>query len=68
LAGNGKLISLTVFERGDIAFDMSGVVIAQFGKEILFNNVDELIEAEQSALAIYHYRQSFNDYRCSAGI
>ena len=66
-AGNGKLVSATIFEHCEFTAQLDGVVLAQFGKELPFKNVDELIEAEQTALAIYHYRQSFRHYNCSAG-
>lgn len=66
-AGNGKLVSATIFEHCEFTAQLDGVVLAQFGKELPFKNVDELIEAERTALAIYHYRQSFRHYNCSAG-
>lgn len=68
VAGNGKLVSATIFEHCEFTAQLDGVVIAKFGKELPFKNVNELIEAEQTALAIYHYRQSFRQYNCSAGV
>ena len=69
LAGNRKIISATIFDNAmTVGHRVSGVVIAQCGKELKFNNLDELIEAEKTADAIYHYRRSFFDYDCSAGL
>ncbi len=68
IASNGKLVYATVFDHCEFTIDLTGVVISQFGMEIPFNNVDELIEAERTAQAIYYYRQSFADYPCTAGM
>lgn len=65
---SGKhIISVTVFEQENFSEHLVGAVIAQFGREIPFNNLDEMIEAENTALALYHYRRSFIQYNCTAG-
>lgn len=69
--GKGDVIYLAVYDHPTWtkrnAFT-PGVVLCKGLKEIPFKNVIEGNDAIKTADAIYHYRRSFKQYDCSAGI
>lgn len=69
--GKGDVIYLAVYDHPvgtpRCAFT-PGVILCMGLKEIPFKNVIEGNDAIATANAIYHYRQAFKQYDCSAGI
>ena len=69
--GKGDVIYLAVYDHPTWSKRNAftpGVILGTGLKEIPFKNVIEGINAIKTADAIYHYRQAFKQYDCSAGI
>lgn len=69
-ADNGSIMAMVILDRSPIDRRYGierGVVVAPGMYEFPFRNVVEQKDALGSAMAVFHYKQEFKRYHCSAG-